>query len=302
MKFLDRYKLSVEEAEQDQPASQPNSQPASQPGSQPMSQPGSQAAPTEVEGDPSASHVETPQMGDDGEVTSEPADAQPASQASSQPASQAMSQPGSQPGSQPSSQSGEVVEGTEPVSQVSSQAGSQPVSQPMSQPISQSPAKIKADGNLNSPTIIISAFSGCGKTSFCKEHEDSKDLESSLYSKTIDGKPNPSRITDMINVLKWHLVNNNWKYIFISSHADLREELDRQGINYYLIYPAVTRKEEFIKNFTERGNDANYIKLMQENWEAWIDEMSKVEKSYALQPGEFITMDLIKTKLPFLFQ
>lgn len=271
MSFLSRYKKATISTEEDKlPTSQATSQPqqGSQPGSQPTSQVGSE----------------------------------PGSQASSQPSStnntaEPTSQAGSTP-SEPTSQATVTSDGN--TDKTSDQVSSQPSSQLSSQLPSQVTSKFKADGNLNSPTIIISAFPGTGKTTYTKDHQDSLDLESSLYSKTLDGQKNPEFPGNYVNMIKWHLLNNNWKYLFISSHEDVREALDKENIKYFLIYPAITRKDEFIKNYTDRGNDSTFINLMKENWEGWITEMSNTPSSYALQPGEFINDKLFLTKLKFL--
>lgn len=153
-----------------------------------------------------------------------------------------------------------------------------------------------------SSTIVIAAFVCIGKTKYCQEHDDSKDLESSLYSRKQDNTRNEEFPGNYVNMLKWHLVNNNWKYIFTSCHKAVRDAMKSDGIKYYIVYPTAERKEEILNICRERGNNEEFINKLSECWDGWIDEISKEPNSYALGPNEFITEELFDTKLKFLKQ
>lgn len=149
-------------------------------------------------------------------------------------------------------------------------------------------------------TIVISAVPCCGKTNWCKEHPDSKDLESSLYSKNPDKTPNENFPNNYLDILKWHLLNSNWKYIFVSSHDTVRGAMDAAGIEYYVIYHNKSRKDEIMAKCKERGNTDEFIEQYSKNWESWMDSCAAHSKSYQLEPNEFITEELFNTKLGFL--
>lgn len=156
--------------------------------------------------------------------------------------------------------------------------------------------------SVSSPTIVISAFVCSGKSTFAANCDNVKDLESSLYSKKPDGSKSDEFPGNYIAAIKWQLVNNNWKYLLVSSHQDVRKAMKDAGIKFYLFYPALERKDEVIRLCQERGNNAEFIELIKENYEAWVGEMSKEENAYPLQEGEFLSMELFEHKYKFLYQ
>ena len=164
------------------------------------------------------------------------------------------------------------------------------------------PQEVKPGALLNAqcPTIIISAFPCCGKSTYVNMHDDSIDLESSYYSKKVDGTPNPEFPGNYINIIKYHLVNNNWKYMFVSSHKVVRDALKADGIKFYSLYPIKERKLEILELCKKRGNNEQFIKVLEENFDSWIDEMSEEKMSYGLGANEFISDELFNGKLKFL--
>lgn len=201
------------------------------------------------------------------------------------------SEPSSQPTSQPKSESS-----SEPSSQKS-----QPES-PASQPSSSTAKKVSYDNivNGNSPTIIISAFPTLAKTTYANNHDDVLDLESSVYSKKVDGSKNEEFPKNYVDMIKYHLINNNWRYIFVASHKETRDALKADKIKFYTLYPTLEKKQEVLECCKNRGNTPEFIKLIEENYETWVNEMSQEPNSYGLEPGEFISDELFDTKLKFL--
>ena len=149
--------------------------------------------------------------------------------------------------------------------------------------------------------IVIAAFPCMGKSTYCSDKaKNSLDLESSLYSRTQDGKRNEEFPGNYINMVKWHLVNMNWKYIFVASHQVTREALKADNIKFYSIYPSADRKEEIIKLCRERGNHEEFITKLTECWDSWASSMAQEQDSFELTSGEFINDELFDTKLKFL--
>lgn len=137
-------------------------------------------------------------------------------------------------------------------------------------------------------TKIVSAFPGVGKTTFHKNNPDTTlDSDSSGFSWVIDGHGNKTRNPHFPQNYIDHIKQNigKYKYIFVSSHKEVRDALLDNCIFFYLVYPVNSRKEEFIQRYRDRGNDENFIKLVKTNWENWMDEFywmdEGCEKLYA---------------------
>lgn len=74
-----------------------------------------------------------------------------------------------------------------------------------------------------------------------------------------------------------HIKENIGKYdcIFVSSHASVREGLDKEGIDFTIVYPEASCKAEwvgrcFIRN--KNGESGCGAEAMYNNWEQWILE------------------------------
>ena len=137
-------------------------------------------------------------------------------------------------------------------------------------------------------TKIISAFPGVGKTTYHKNNPDTTlDSDSSSFSWIIDEHGNKTRNPHFPQNYIDHIKQNigKYKYIFVSSHKEVRDALLDNCIFFYLVYPVNSRKEEFIQRYRDRGNDENFIKLVSTNWENWMDEFywmdEGCEKLYA---------------------
>lgn len=129
-------------------------------------------------------------------------------------------------------------------------------------------------------TIIISAFPGMGKSYTANHLSQYKmfDLESSNYSWIeIDNKKirNPVFPQNYIKTIKNLIFQNLYQIIFISSHKIVRQQLQKNKIQYYFIYPDIFLKDEYIERFKQRGNDQQFIKLLEQNWESWITQIQK---------------------------
>lgn len=142
-------------------------------------------------------------------------------------------------------------------------------------------------------TKIYSIFPACGKT-WLYEHQDDYDLkildsDSSKFSwlyVSVDENGNEIRGIRKIrnpefptNYMK-HIKENIGKCdcIFVSSHASVRELLDKEGIDFTIVYPESSCKAEwigrcFIRN--KNGETGCGAELMYNNWEQWISECFK---------------------------
>jgi len=152
-----------------------------------------------------------------------------------------------------------------------------------------------------SASIVICGYPAIGKSTFARDKaNNSLDLESSMYSRNQDGTRNEEFPGNYIKILKWHLVNMNYKYIFMACHDVVRQALKDDNIDFVIVYPTKDRKEEILNLCRERGNHEEFLNKLSENWDTWISQLEQEPNSYALGPGEFFTNEIIDTKLKFL--
>ena len=74
-----------------------------------------------------------------------------------------------------------------------------------------------------------------------------------------------------------HIKENIGKYdcIFVSSHASVREALDKEGIDFTIVYPESSCKAEWVGRCFIReknGESGCGAEIMYNNWEQWILE------------------------------
>ena len=155
---------------------------------------------------------------------------------------------------------------------------------------------------------IISAFPGCGKTTYYKKWSQySKenvwrrwnngeqvftqydpttpvgdkilDSDSSLFSWIYDengnrtDKRNPEFPNNYIQYIKDHMETED--VIFVSSHKSVRDALKEAGILYYLIYPSRELKWEWISRFGKRGSSDSFIIFQIQHWDEFINQMEE---------------------------
>jgi len=93
--------------------------------------------------------------------------------------------------------------------------------------------------------------------------------------------------------------------IFVSSHDNVREALNKVSIPHVLVYPAAEMKDEMVKRYIDRGSPQSFVDLIKKNWDNFINSMkndpcpNKVE----LKPGQYlkdVLGDIVKMmeKLP----
>ena len=141
-------------------------------------------------------------------------------------------------------------------------------------------------------TKVISAFAGCGKSSYHKENpETTLDSDSIKFSWLVDDKGNKVRDPDFPSNYIDNIKQNIGKYdiIFVSQHENVRDMLSKNDIVYYLVYPEINMKDEYLKRYKERGNDTDFIKLLDTNWDKWITDLDNLKED-----GSFIRMKMTK--------
>lgn len=137
---------------------------------------------------------------------------------------------------------------------------------------------------------VISGFPGIGKT-FYKENSELNvlDSDSSKFSWIEKGVRNPEFPKNYID----HIKSNMYKVdmILVSTHKVVRDALVDNNIKFLLVYPEIELKEEYLERFRNRGSDDSFIKLFENNWDTFIQEMENQEGCVAtkLKSGMFLT-------------
>ena len=152
-------------------------------------------------------------------------------------------------------------------------------------------------------TRIISAFPGVGKTYY---HERNKgisiDSDSSHFSwvKDSEGNNTKERNPEFPNNYINHIKENvgKYKYIFVSSHEEVRNSLKENGIEYYLIYPAKKRKKEFIERYIQRGSPEGFVNLISKNWDSWIGKIEEEKEEGFTRVC--MTLDHLENELTYI--
>lgn len=145
-------------------------------------------------------------------------------------------------------------------------------------------------------TKIYSVFPACGKTWLCKHQEDYGlkilDSDSSYFSwiwECPEGdergmyspnarktkERNPSFPQNYIDHIKCKVESGKYDCIFVSSHASVRDALDKRGIDFTIVYPQYRCKAEWVgRCFIRDKNDESGCgaEAMYNNWEQWIAE------------------------------
>lgn len=152
---------------------------------------------------------------------------------------------------------------------------------------------------------VISAFPGIGKTTLVQTNKNYIDLESSDYkwvdidktlsieerkgtAKTINPDFPENYIQKIIE-----LTDMGFNAL-ISSHEEVREALQAQGIEYTIVLPSLDMKEEMINRYLSRGNQESFVNLLKANYEKFIEDLSMdPNDKIVLKHGEYLS-DIVK--------
>jgi phosphosulfolactate synthase (CoM biosynthesis protein A) len=128
--------------------------------------------------------------------------------------------------------------------------------------------KLKRFNEHGKKTIIISAFPGCGKSHLFRNKGEKNILDSD--SSTFDKSNFPQNYIQ-------HIKSNigSADLILVSSHKEVRDALVENGIDFTLVYPNRQIKDEYIKRYIDRGNNENFVNLLQKNWDNWMNELDE---------------------------
>jgi len=124
-------------------------------------------------------------------------------------------------------------------------------------------------------TLLIASFACMGKTTFANKHPElALDIESIHYARTYHNKhpndevakgdknwvENPSYPMNYVQ----DVIDNVGKYkvIFLTGGKDILTELDKLKVKYSILYPGRERKNQVLLDAKKRGNDDEFVTLL----------------------------------------
>ena len=158
--------------------------------------------------------------------------------------------------------------------------------------------------------LVISAFPGCGKSTYYNMYKDTQkilDSDSSNFSwvKDENGNNTKERNPEFPMNYIYHIKNNlhSANIIFVSSHEMVRKAMAENGIKYVSVYPKdnIKNMKEWRNRFIARGNTQSFIDAVMENWSKWIKSMkydvyaTKRIELDIFEGNAFITTDVIRS-------
>lgn len=163
-----------------------------------------------------------------------------------------------------------------------------------------------ADKNLG---ILIGGFKAIGKSTLAKKYSNVIDLESSNFEYIIDEelKKTPveqrkglkNRIKNPGYPLNYYneIISNSKKnnIILFACKKEIIDLLNKNNIDYYIVYPKEEMLNEIINRCIKRGNNQEFISRIKK---VYLNDFPKDNyKVIWLQKGQYLEEVLIKNKI-----
>lgn len=146
-------------------------------------------------------------------------------------------------------------------------------------------------------TLILCGFPGVGKTYLCKNNDNYKilDIDSSPF-KWVQGK-NGERTDEKVsdfpqNYISYILKNiNNADILLISTQSEVINEIKSLKLNYFIVYPDKSLKEEYYNRYYDREDLPRFVLNDNNQFENMIDiiEMEDSNRLIKLKSNEHIS-------------
>jgi len=130
---------------------------------------------------------------------------------------------------------------------------------------------------------IICGFAGIGKSHLAKNKVGYVDLESTPFNKN----------WDLYSDVAIHMAQNGYN-VMVSCHKELRDKLKEKGAIYRVYTPSRREKYGYLHRFKDRGNDDQFLKLFEDNFEKFVDEIAEDEEHIFWLNGKFLSDVLAK--------
>ena len=135
--------------------------------------------------------------------------------------------------------------------------------------------------------IIICGFPGVGKTTAERVCLEAIDCESSAFHWNFDPtevneeypagviKENTQWVSRYIEHILECANSGKYQYVLVSSHREVREALDMRSVPYVVVVPKIGLIDEYLARYVERGDCAEFIIKVYENWGKWINDIEE---------------------------
>ena len=143
---------------------------------------------------------------------------------------------------------------------------------------------------------IICGFSGIGKSTVAKNQSNVLDFESSVFSHKLNGEIDIDFPDNYVDELMKVMSDEKYDYYLVSCHKSVRDELKRRGLDYIIVLPTKSQRNEYLKRWLKRGSLMSFIKSMNRRWEYLIQscEEDDAVKIY-LNNNEYLS-DILYSK------
>lgn len=157
--------------------------------------------------------------------------------------------------------------------------------------------------------IIIASFAGTGKSYLGKKYKNVIDLEPATYKwifentgdelkeseKAKSNTLNPEWPMNYVNKILEEV--NNYDIVLIGLNRESRDKLEEMGYKYYLCFPNMNERDEYLERFVKRGNPPEFVEkqkyyfekelplLYEEKMEKMILNGSEYIEDYLLRNG-----------------
>lgn len=125
--------------------------------------------------------------------------------------------------------------------------------------------------------MIICGFPGTGKSTMAR-FSRWVDLESTPFEKDWERYAKVAK----------HMSDNGYT-VMVSTHEELLDWFEQMEVRYTVIIPPITDKNTYIHRYDMRGNTYDFIRLLNDNWERWINailEKTTVLKTIVVLPRD----------------
>jgi len=143
--------------------------------------------------------------------------------------------------------------------------------------------------------LYIQAFPGTGKTTFYNKWQHAFDISDSDSSKF----PKDAFPGNYIEHLR--SLENTRKLVFCSSHKSVRDAMRQANLDdvdvlvrTVLVVPHIDCKAEYLERYKQRGSPEAFIKLLDAQWENWLNEIKAEGHPFVELPAGTYIEDILR--------